>query len=90
MTAFQGHYGDHPRSCLIKCADSGYGLVDAKGHFTPLDAKSNAAVLAALRNSHQRDHVWITVQANMTSQNALAVQQVELSDPSVNAAPSSR
>jgi hypothetical protein len=90
MTAFQGHYSDHPRACLIKCADTGYGLVDAKGHFTPLDAKSNATVLAALKKSQQRDHVWITVQAKLTSQNALAVQQVELSDPSANAVPSSR
>ncbi|HXR98538.1 MAG TPA: hypothetical protein VN709_11920 [Terriglobales bacterium] len=90
FTAFQGKYGEHPRDCLMKCADTGYGLVDAKGHFTPLDAKSNATVLAALKQSRKPDHIWVTVHAKMTSQNSLAVQELELTDPTPAAAATSR
>jgi len=92
LATFQSHLADHPRDCLIRCASSTYGLVDAKGHFRPFDAKGNQTALAAVKASTQPDHLWVTVKAKRSSSSELAVEQLELTEPGTDtvAAPTSR
>lgn len=82
--AFQNHPADHPRDCLLRCADMVYGVVDSKGHFTPFDAKGNKSALAAVKASTKPDHLWVTVKAKLTSSDVLEVQDLELTEPTTN------
>ncbi|HUX67045.1 MAG TPA: zf-HC2 domain-containing protein [Terriglobales bacterium] len=81
FATFQNKIADHPRSCLLRCAGKGYGLVDANGHFLPFDAKGNRSALAAVKASSKPDHLWVTVKATMTSSHELEVQDLELTAP---------
>ena len=81
FAAFHNRIADHPRSCLLRCADSTYGLVDAKGNFSPFDAKGNRSALAAVQASSKPDHLWVTVRATMSSSHELEVQNLELTQP---------
>lgn len=80
--AFQKHPADHTRSCLLKCADVTYGLVDAKGNFHPFDARGNQRALAAVKASTSATHLWVTVKAARSDSPMLRVEQLELSQPS--------
>jgi|GEM_PF-3228911 len=87
---YASHLADHPRDCLLACADRVYGLVDAKGHFTRLDAKGSKQALAAVQASSKPDHIWVTIHAKRSSDNqVLEVQDLALTDPT-DAAGSSR
>lgn len=79
--AFQKHPADHTRDCLLKCADVTYGLVDAKGHFHPFDAKGNQRALAAVKASNHLNHLWVTVRAARSDSSTLQVEQLELTPP---------
>lgn len=79
--AFQKHPADHTRSCLLKCADVTYGLVDAKGQFHPFDAKGNQRALAAVRATNHPNHLWVTVRAARSDSSMLQVEQLELTPP---------
>ncbi|MGH9393090.1 MAG: hypothetical protein ACRD1E_02895, partial [Terriglobales bacterium] len=81
--AYVNRAADHPRDCLLRCADSVYGLVDAHGHFTPFDASGNQRALAAVRASSKPDHLWVTVHAKRSGDaQMLQVQDLALTDPS--------
>lgn len=86
LTAFANHPADHPRDCLLRCAKLTYGVVDAKGHFTPFDAQGSRRALAAVEASDKPDHLWVTVTGKKSASSpVLEVQQIELTDPSVAA-----
>lgn len=87
FAAFQNHVADHTRDCLLRCAASVYGLVDAQGHFRPFDAKGNRSALAAVRASTKRNHLWVTVRAKRSDAPMLEVQELQLTDPTDAASP---
>jgi len=51
----------HPTSCLLKCGDSGYGIVTQDGKFLRLDDKGNQLALAALKQTKKADHIRANV-----------------------------
>lgn len=51
----------HPTACLIKCANSGYGIVAADGSWLKLDASGNEKALAALKATSKKDHIRVDV-----------------------------
>ncbi len=51
----------HTTSCLIKCADSGYGVLTQDGKWLKLDKTGNQQALAALKKSDKKDHVRVNV-----------------------------
>jgi hypothetical protein len=69
----------HPRSCLLKCKDSGYGVVTGDGKWIPLDAKGNSLAVAALEKSKKADHVQVNVSGEMKGEK-IAVSQLALAD----------
>jgi hypothetical protein len=86
LATFASHPADHPRDCLLRCAKLTYGVVDAKGHFTPFDAQGSKRALAAVEASNKPDHLWVTVTGKKSASSpVLEVQQIELTDPSVAA-----
>jgi hypothetical protein len=50
----------HPTSCLLKCADSGYGVMTQAG-WVKLDDAGNKMALAALKKTKKKDHVRVNV-----------------------------
>jgi hypothetical protein len=54
----------HTRSCALKCADSGFGVV-VDNKFVPLDAKGNELAKAALEKSDKKDHLRVTVEGEL-------------------------
>jgi hypothetical protein len=54
----------HTRSCALKCADSGFGIiVDDK--FVKFDKKGNELAKAALEKTEKKDHIRATVDGEM-------------------------
>lgn len=51
----------HPTSCLIECADSGYGILLADGTWVKLDKAGNDKALAALKATAKKDHIRVNV-----------------------------
>jgi hypothetical protein len=51
----------HSRTCAIKCADNGYGVLAADGKFVKLDAAGNEKALALLKASEKKDHLRVDV-----------------------------
>jgi hypothetical protein len=55
---------NHARSCALKCADSGYGVV-LKGKFVKFDEKGSELTKAALDKSEKTDHLRVTVDGEL-------------------------
>jgi len=51
----------HPVSCLLKCANSGYGVLTADGKYLKFDKAGNEMALAALKKTGKKDHVRVDV-----------------------------
>lgn len=51
----------HPRSCLLQCAGSGFGILTADGKYLKLDDEGNKKATAALKDSKKTDHIRATV-----------------------------
>ena len=51
----------HTRSCALKCATSGFGIVTSDGQFLKLDSAGNEKVVSALQKSDKKDHLRVTV-----------------------------
>jgi hypothetical protein len=47
----------HPRSCALKCAKGGYGLLTSDGTYLKFDAAGNEKALAALKASTKDNHL---------------------------------
>ena len=51
----------HTTSCLLKCANSGYGIQTSDGKFVKLDEAGNKLALAELKKTAKKDHVRVNV-----------------------------
>jgi len=58
---FESHVDDHPTSCLLKCAGSGYGIITADGKWLKLDKAGNDKAVAALKATSRKDHIRVDV-----------------------------
>jgi len=54
----------HPRSCALKCAKGGYGLLTSDGKYLKFDAAGNEKAVAALKESKKENHL----RANVTGE----------------------
>jgi hypothetical protein len=52
---------NHPTSCLLKCADSGYGIQTSDGKYMKLDAAGSKMALAELKKTAKKDHIRVNV-----------------------------
>jgi hypothetical protein len=52
----------HTRECMLKCQNSGYGILTSDGKYLKFDADGNAKALELLKNSNQKDHLRVTVE----------------------------
>lgn len=55
----------HPRSCLLQCAGSGFGILTADGKYLKLDDEGNKKATAALKDSKKADHIRATVTGDL-------------------------
>jgi hypothetical protein len=67
----------HPRSCLIQCAKSGYGLLAGDGIWLRFDNAGNQKALAALKASDKKDHIRVTVTGEQVG-DMIKVQSLEI------------
>lgn len=51
----------HPTSCLIQCANSGYGILGSDGQWLKFDEAGNQKALAALKATKKKDHIRVNV-----------------------------
>lgn len=80
--AYRRHPELHPRMCMLAgwCQQSGFGVIDAHGHFTPFDQGVTHQVVTLLEANSSPDHIW--VQADGRERNGvLQVKDIELRTP---------
>lgn len=58
---FKADPDQHPTSCLLMCAKTGYGIFTADGTWVKLDKKGNEEALAALKATKKTDAIRVTV-----------------------------
>jgi hypothetical protein len=51
----------HSTSCLLKCADSGYGIQAGDGTWIKLDDAGNKMALSELKKTSKKDHIRVNV-----------------------------
>jgi hypothetical protein len=51
----------HSTSCLLKCADSGYGIQTGDGKYMKLDEAGSKMALAELKKTQKKDHIRVNV-----------------------------
>lgn len=61
LQKMKDHPDEHPTSCLIQCADSGYGILVNEGTWLKFDKAGNTKALAALKATERKDHIRVTV-----------------------------
>ena len=71
--------GKHPTSCLLKCADSGYGVQAKDGTFIKLDAAGSKMALAELKKTKKENDVRVTVTGEQKG-DTIAVQSLKIVD----------
>ena len=79
---YRRHPELHPRLCMLAgwCQQSGFGVVDAHGHFTPFDQGVTHRLVILLEANSSPDHIW--VQADGRERNGvLQVKDIELRSP---------
>lgn len=79
---YRQHPETHPRMCMLAgwCQQSGFGVIDAHGHFTPFDQGVTHQVVTLLEANSSPDHIW--VQADGRERNGvLQVKDIELRTP---------
>jgi hypothetical protein len=52
----------HPVSCLLKCADSGYGIQTSDGKYLKFDEAGSKMALAELKKTSKKDSIRVNVQ----------------------------
>ncbi|HEV8383446.1 MAG TPA: hypothetical protein VGQ11_01145 [Candidatus Acidoferrales bacterium] len=55
----------HPKSCLLQCAGSGFGILTADGQYLKLDDEGNKKAATALKESKKTDHIRATVTGDL-------------------------
>ena len=76
---FESHPDDHPTSCLLKCAGSGYGVVTANGKWLKLDKAGNDKAVAALKATSRKDHIKVDVSGDLKG-DTIAVASLTIPD----------
>lgn len=69
----------HPTSCLLKCADSGYGVQTADGTYVKLDAAGNKLALAELKKTGKKDGIRVNVTGEQKG-DVIAVSSLKIAD----------
>jgi len=67
----------HTRSCALKCAASGFGIVTKDNQFLKFDAKGNSSIVDALKASDKKDHLRVDVSGDVNG-DTLRVTSVKL------------
>lgn len=67
----------HKRSCIINCADSGYGILTADGNFLKFNDSGNKTALSLLKASDKADHIRVTVEGTLKG-DTIEVQSLSL------------
>lgn len=52
----------HKKGCVLKCADSGLGILTAEGDFLKFDASGNEKAVAALKATDKEDNLRVSVE----------------------------
>ncbi len=55
------HPENHPTGCLIKCSDSGYGVMTQDGKYLKLDEAGNKQALSALKATKKENDIRVNV-----------------------------
>ena len=55
----------HPRSCALKCAVGGFGIVTQDKRFLKFDAEGNTKIVEALKTSNKKDHLRVDVSGDV-------------------------
>jgi hypothetical protein len=75
----KGNPDGHPTSCLLKCADSGYGIQASDGKFIKLDAEGNKLAVAELKKTDKKDHVRVNVNGEQKG-DTISVSSLKIAD----------
>jgi len=67
----------HPRSCALKCAASGYGIITREKQFLKFDAEGNSKIVEALKASDKKDHLRVDVTGDVQG-DTLKVTSIKL------------
>jgi hypothetical protein len=67
----------HPRSCALKCAGSGFGIVTQDKQFLKFDAEGNTKIVDALKASDKKDHLRVDVSGDVQG-DTLRVTSIKL------------
>lgn len=51
----------HTRACAMKCAKSGFGILDKDGNYLKFDDKGNQEAMKLLQNTDKKDHLRVSV-----------------------------
>jgi hypothetical protein len=73
------HPENHPTGCLIKCSDSGYGVMTSDGKYLKLDEAGNKKALAALKETKKENDVRVNVTGEQKG-DTIAVQSLKIVD----------
>jgi hypothetical protein len=68
----------HTTECLLKCANSGYGIM-SEGKWMALDESGNKKAMAALKATTKKDHIRVDVTGAMKD-GKVAVETIKLAD----------
>ncbi|HVT44344.1 MAG TPA: hypothetical protein VMT00_08135 [Thermoanaerobaculia bacterium] len=55
----------HTRSCALRCAKAGYGILTGDGTFIKFDDAGNKQAFEALQASEKKDHLRVTVEGEL-------------------------
>jgi hypothetical protein len=73
------HPENHPVGCLIKCADSGYGVMASDGKYLKLDEAGNKKALAALKETKKENDIRVNVSGQKEG-DTIKVASLKLAD----------
>lgn len=79
---YRQHPELHPRQCMLvgRCQQSGFGVIDAHGHFTPFNAGATDQVVTLLETNTSPDHIWVQADGR-EHDGVLQVKDIELRSP---------
>ncbi len=60
VSKVKDHPDAHPTSCLLQCADGGYGVM-TEGTWVKLDATGNKLAVSELKRTRKKDHIRVDV-----------------------------
>ncbi|MGB2666229.1 MAG: hypothetical protein WAK48_19655 [Candidatus Acidiferrum sp.] len=67
----------HPRTCALKCAASGYGIITKDKQFLKFDTEGNSKIVEALKASEKKDHLRVDVTGDLQG-DTLKVTSIKL------------